>query len=198
MSLLLSLPYLLVDLAPLPETVLFLLEMVLGLALDAWSIAAFVLITWSSMNPATDVVDSISGFLRNSVRLIVPMVLLLVVMQIAIGIGLFLLVVPGVVLFTVWIAAQPACALERRGISASLLRSQKLTEGVRMKVAWSALVILLLAVIPSVLAFLSGSLSVTAISFLAGVVLYPMSTIAMTVIYARLVNLDRPGSGSIA
>jgi hypothetical protein len=48
--------------------------------------------------------------------------------------GLFLLVVPGLILSTIWLASLPACLAERLGCWTSLRRSQELTKGHRWKV----------------------------------------------------------------
>jgi hypothetical protein len=48
-------------------------------------------------------------------------------------IGLYLLIVPGLVLYTVWFVGLPACIVEQLGFSASLRRSLDLTKGHRWK-----------------------------------------------------------------
>jgi uncharacterized membrane protein len=56
-----------------------------------------------------------------------------------------LLIVPGVILATIWFAALPVCIVEQRGLSASLRRSRELTRGHR----WKLFGLMLLLLIPS-------------------------------------------------
>jgi purine-cytosine permease-like protein len=52
-----------------------------------------------------------------------------ILLGIAIGIGLLLLVVPGLILITIWIAVIPAIVLENRGIGEAFGRSRELVRG---------------------------------------------------------------------
>ena len=52
-----------------------------------------------------------------------------ILLGIAIAIGLFLLIVPGLYLMTIWIAVIPAVVLENRGIGESFGRSRELVRG---------------------------------------------------------------------
>ena len=56
-----------------------------------------------------------------------------------------LLIVPGVILATIWFAALPVCIVEQSGLSASLRRSRELTRGHR----WKLFGLMLLLLIPS-------------------------------------------------
>ncbi len=187
-SVLLSLPFWLLPQTALPDLADFLLETVVGLVFNAWSIAAVVLITWGELHPQHAAGNGILRVLKRSLTLVPAMVLLNVFIQVGVGLGLVLLVVPGLVLFAVWIVAQPVLALERSGITGSLLRSQKLTEGLRTRLVWVALVLLVITVVSSVPTILSDTLPATLISYLATVVLYPFIPVAMTVTYGQLVN----------
>jgi len=51
-----------------------------------------------------------------------------------IGLGILLLIVPGLILVTMWLVGTPACVVERLGPWASLKRSAALTKGHRWKV----------------------------------------------------------------
>jgi hypothetical protein len=51
-----------------------------------------------------------------------------------VGIGLLLLIVPGVILLIMWAVATPACVVERLGVGASMARSSALTQGHRWQI----------------------------------------------------------------
>ncbi|HEY2873947.1 MAG TPA: hypothetical protein VGJ56_18625 [Reyranella sp.] len=63
---------------------------------------------------------------------------------IGVFLGLLLLIVPGLILGTMWAVAVPAAVIEQRGSTAALSRSQELTSGRRGRVFGAYLVALLL------------------------------------------------------
>ena len=62
--------------------------------------------------------------------------------------GTLLLIVPGIILWTMWYVAFPACVLEGIGPFEALSRSSFLTSGSRWKVLGLALVIVLIIAVP--------------------------------------------------
>ena len=87
-----------------------------------------------------------------------PLVGLVVASSIAIGLGLVLFVVPGLIWTTMWSVAVPAMVEERTGVYDSLARSAELTRGSRWPIfgllaiyygLWFALDALLVMVIPN-------------------------------------------------
>src|SRR5262245_2114309 len=71
--------------------------------------------------------------LRVGLSRVIPVILLAIVMGFLMGLGLLLLV-PGLILMTMWLVAMPACVVERTGPWTSLKRSAALTKGHRWKV----------------------------------------------------------------
>jgi len=63
--------------------------------------------------------------------------------SIAIGVGLVLLIVPGLFLLTIWLLIVPAIVLEGRGLGASFSRSQELVRGY----GWSVFGVIVLTVL---------------------------------------------------
>jgi hypothetical protein len=63
--------------------------------------------------------------------------------------GAVLLIVPGIILFTMWSVALPANTVESTGILASLSRSQELTRGRRWRVFGTVLVPILISAVTS-------------------------------------------------
>jgi hypothetical protein len=74
-----------------------------------------------------------------------PIAGLALVAQLPIWLGLFLLIIPGLILYTVWFVGLPVCVVERLGPWTSLRRSWELTRGHR----WKLFGLAFLIVIPS-------------------------------------------------
>jgi hypothetical protein len=72
-----------------------------------------------------------------------PIVGLAIVANVLMWLGLILLIIPGLMLCTIWFVGVQACVFERLGPWASLRRSQELTEGHRWKVFWLALLLII-------------------------------------------------------
>lgn len=66
-----------------------------------------------------------------------------VLVALGVGIGLVLLIVPGIILYIMWCVATPALVEEREGIFAAMRRSAYLTKGAR----WKVFALLLVAVV---------------------------------------------------
>lgn len=93
-------------------------------------------------------------------RAVLPLIGLNILLFLGVGMGFVLLVVPGVILFTIWTAANPALVAERIGIFAAFSRSSWLTKGARWKVFGVNLIALVFTwIISSVLsiAMIAGS-----------------------------------------
>jgi uncharacterized membrane protein len=59
---------------------------------------------------------------------------LAILMSLGIGFGFVLLIIPGLILITMWFVATPACVVERLGPFRSMGRSSQLTKGHRWKI----------------------------------------------------------------
>lgn len=69
-----------------------------------------------------------------AMRLVLPVIALTIVMIVGVGLGWILLLVPGIILGTMWSVAIPALIVEKRGVFASLKRSRDLTRKHRWKI----------------------------------------------------------------
>ena len=78
-----------------------------------------------------------------ALRLLLPMIGLAIANTILIGLGLLLLVVPGIIVYIMLIVAVPALVEERRGVFASMSRSRRLTKGSRGRIFGLILLFLL-------------------------------------------------------
>jgi hypothetical protein len=77
---------------------------------------------------------SLAESVRVGLRRAGPIVALAIVMSLLGMLGLVLLIVPGMLLFTMWFVASSACVVERTGLRQSLRRSSQLTKGHRGKI----------------------------------------------------------------
>lgn len=92
----------------------------------------------------------LTGSLAAAFGLILPMLGLTIVFSIAIGFALLLLIVPGVILYVMWIVAVPILIEERRGVFGSLSRSSELTRGSRWPIFGLLLIYIIFSVVLSV------------------------------------------------
>lgn len=92
-----------------------------------------------------------------AMRMLFPMIGLSIISGLAIGFGLLLLIVPGIILMLMWMVAVPVLIEERRGVFGSLSRSAQLTQGSK---GWIFLLLLLYwgvsSVVSGVVAALTG------------------------------------------
>jgi uncharacterized membrane protein len=89
--------------------------------------------------------------LKVALRRLLPLILLALLESALLVLGLILLIVPGIILYTMWLVAVAACVVERTGPWRSLRRSQELTKGHRWKVFGLFLVLLAFSLINPVL-----------------------------------------------
>jgi len=77
---------------------------------------------------------SLSESLRGGFSRFVPLIGLTICTGLGIAFGALLLVIPGLILMTMWYVATPACVIERLTVFASMARSSELTKGKRWQV----------------------------------------------------------------
>lgn len=124
---------------------------------------------------------------RESIACFRPAVLATILQVVAVGLGLVLLIVPGLIAFSMMYVVLPVCVAERTGAARSINRSAALTKGHRWKVFGIILVAniggLVAFIVVDVLASLPGS------SILLSLVTYPLQIIylAFTAIISTVV-----------
>jgi len=126
-------------------------------------------------------------------------VVLAILLGLAIGIGLFLLIVPGLILFTIWIAAIPALVLEGRGIGESFGRSRELVRGNGWNVFGVVVLTFLLLVavwiaISLILLPLDEWLSSLVQQLVGNTVVAPFAVAVWTLVYYRLRDVKEPSA----
>lgn len=76
-----------------------------------------------------------------AIRSLGVLVVMLILQGIGIGIGFLLLIIPGIILGIGWSVAAPAVVIERLGVTESLVRSWKLTDGNRLTIFFAFLIL---------------------------------------------------------
>lgn len=84
------------------------------------------------------------GFAR-----VFPVILLALIMGLLVGLAMMLLIIPGLILMTMWFVGTPACVVERTGPWTSLKRSAALTKGHRWKIFGLMMLLIIVSLIVS-------------------------------------------------
>ncbi len=120
-----------------------------------------------------------------------------ILLGLAIGIGLVLLIIPGLFLLTIWVAVIPAIVLENRGIIESFGRSRELVRGHGWNVFGVIVLTFLLLigislVVALVLSPLDDWLASLIGRFFTNVVVGPFVAVVWTLVYYRLRGAEQP------
>jgi hypothetical protein len=87
---------------------------------------------------------SVGECLSRGFERLLPIVGVSIVYGLAVGVGMLLLIVPGVMIACMWYVGVPVTTVEKLGVGASLTRSGVLTQGHRMSIFAMFLLVLLL------------------------------------------------------
>ena len=117
---------------------------------------------------------------------------------IAITIGLILVIVPGLILITIWAVIIPVIVIERSGALASFGRSRQLVRGHGWHVFGTlVLVFIILIVVDLIIGVIFAALPIVLRSGLgtviSGTLVAPFLALVVTLIYYRLVGTSSPG-----
>jgi hypothetical protein len=110
--------------------------------------------------------------------------------------GLFLLLVPGLVLLTYWAVVAPVIVVERRRVFDAFGRSRQLVRGVGWPVFWVIVIALLIAVVVGIVLFLlagalaDGPILRIVFSTLGSTVTAPITALVAAVLYYRLLAIE--------
>lgn len=138
--------------------------------------------------------DHTVGQLFNAVRgVVVSLVLAGLLVGIMVAIGLVLLIVPGLIVLTIFAVVAPAIVLERRGVLEALGRSRELVSGNGLQVFAVIVAVFLLALIVSAVVGAIGAGAGTGGrivgEFIGSTLTAPLSGLAAAVLYFELRRL---------
>jgi hypothetical protein len=122
---------------------------------------------------------------------------------IAITIGLLLVIVPGLILITIWAVIIPVIVIERSGALASFGRSRQLVKGHGWHVFGTlVLVFIILIVVDLIIGLIFAALPVVLSrglgTVISGTLVAPFLALVVTLIYYRLVSAVGPGPSAQA
>lgn len=142
--------------------------------------------------------SSVGDLMRSVLPVLGPLIGASIVAALGIAGGLFLLVVPGLYLLTIWAVVAPVIVVERRPVFDALGRSRQLVRGSGWPVFWTVVVaFLIVAVVSLVFVGIAVSLSdlvLLRIVFgaLASMVTAPIAALVASVLYFRLLGIADP------
>jgi hypothetical protein len=135
--------------------------------------------------------DSTAGDLFRAVRPVVaPLIAVSILGGIGIFIGFVLIIIPGLILITIWSVVAPVTVLERPGVFAAFGRSRELVRGHGWQVFGVLIVIILIAIVASIIvgavAHGLGNVGETIVSWIVNVLTAPLSALLTSVLYFAL------------
>ena len=102
---------------------------------------------------------SLADCFSKALKKLLPLIGLGILIALGVGLGMMLLIVPGVILYLMWIVATPVMMAEDRGIIDSLKRSAELTSGSKGMIFVLLLIFFVLAMVFGLFVAFVGSLS---------------------------------------
>jgi hypothetical protein len=102
---------------------------------------------------------SLAECFTRALKKLLPLIGLGIIMALGIGFGMMLLIVPGIILYLMWVVATPVMMTEDRGIIDSLKRSAELTSGSKRMIFVLLLIFFALAFVFGLLVAFVGSIS---------------------------------------
>jgi hypothetical protein len=141
--------------------------------------------------------DSSAGdLLRSAAPFILPLIGAGIVAGIGIGIGMVLLIVPGLILATIWAVIAPVIVVEHAGVFASLGRSRELVRGNGWPVFGVIVLTTIIVVVGSVVfgaiaaAIANGPIVRIVFSAIASTITAPVGALVAAVLYFRLRTIE--------
>jgi len=148
--------------------------------------------------------SSVGDLFRSVVPVLVPLILASLLFGLGVGIGLVLLIVPGLILATIWAVVSPVVVLEQPGVIAAFERSRKLVRGnagpVFGVIVVFVLIFIVVALILSAIGAALGPVGTIVAGIISSVLTAPLLGLAGTVLYFELrggpAGVGAPGPGS--
>ena len=135
--------------------------------------------------------QSVEQLFRSITPVVLPLVGAGILAGLAIAVGLFLLIVPGLFLMTIWAVIAPVIVLERSRLLSAFGRSRALVRGNGWPVF--GVVVIFFLLLPIFVVFLFGAIGAAAggggrvvLDFVASVLTAPLWALAAGVLYYRL------------
>jgi hypothetical protein len=134
--------------------------------------------------------NSIPDLLRSVEPVFWPLVAVSILFGLGVGIGFVLLIIPGLILLTIWSVVAPVTVLERPGVFAAFGRSRELVRGDGWNVFGVIAIVFLIVVGISILAGIVadplGSVGRALIHWAVNAVTAPITALSASVLYFAL------------
>jgi hypothetical protein len=147
--------------------------------------------------------SSVNDLIESAWPVVLPLIGAGILAGIGIGIGILLLVVPGLILLTIWAVIAPVIVVEHSGVIDSFGRSRELVRGNGWNVFGVILVVFLITVIVSAIlggigAAIADSVAARIVfNLLASTITAPIGALAAATMYFRLLAI-REGDAAAA
>lgn len=185
---------------------LFWLGLVVGLAVGTLYQGMVVELVRDLQDGRRD--SSVGDLMRSVLPVLGPLLGAGILAGLGIGAGFFLLIVPGLILLTMWAVIAPAIVVERRGVFDAFGRSRQLVKGQGWPVFWTVVFAYLIAIVATFVftliaaAIADGPLLRIVFSALASTLAAPVGALVAAVLYFRLLAIKAeqapPGSVSLS
>ncbi len=135
---------------------------------------------------------SIGDLIRSVEPVFWPLVAVSILFGLAVGIGFILLIIPGLILLTIWSVVAPVTVLERPGPFAAFGRSRELVRGNGWRVFGVIVIVFLAVAVLSLAAGLAasglGSLGRALVQWAVNAALAPVTALSASVLYFELLR----------
>jgi hypothetical protein len=146
--------------------------------------------------------QTIGDLFSSAAPSILPLIGFGILFGIGVGIGLILIIVPGLILLTIWAVGAPAIVSEGAGVFEAFGRSRQLVRGNGWSVFGSLVVVLLIViaigVVLGVIATPIGDGALIVASIISGAITAPIFAIAVTVMFFDLGGGRAPAAPAAA
>ncbi len=134
--------------------------------------------------------NSVGDLLRSVEPVFWPLVAVSILFGLGIGIGFVLLIIPGLILLTIWCVVAPVTVLERPGVFAAFGRSRELVRGNGWNVFGVIVIVFLVVLAISIVAGVAsaplGSVGRALVQWGVNTVVAPIAALAASVLYFAL------------
>jgi hypothetical protein len=134
--------------------------------------------------------NSVGDLLRSVSPVLVPLLAVSLIFGITVGIGFVLLIIPGLILMTIWAVVAPVTVLEHPGVFAAFGRSRELVRGNGWQVFGVIvivyLVVVLVSVFAGVIAAPLGSVGRSLVQWVVNAAVAPVTAVSASVLYFAL------------
>jgi len=140
--------------------------------------------------------QSAGGLLSSVSPVVLPLIAVSILAAIGIGIGFLLLIVPGLILLTIWAVVAPVVVLERPGVFAAFGRSRRLVHGNGWQVFGVIVIFFLIfiaiGIVFGVIGAVLGDAGEVILGYVGSVVTAPLVALAAAVLYFELRGAKEP------